>query len=70
MTDAPKRRWLRFQLRTLFVVLTAFALVLGWWAYNRRAVHEAMYWLFHGDLGRPSTSIEIPEPQYHRPATH
>ncbi len=28
MTPAPKRRWLRFSLRTLFAVVTALALVL------------------------------------------
>ncbi len=30
MTTAPKRRWPRFSLRTLFVVVTAFACWLGW----------------------------------------
>jgi hypothetical protein len=30
MTTAPKRRWFRFSLRTLFVVVTVAALFLGW----------------------------------------
>lgn len=30
MTPAPKRRWLRFSLRTMFVGVTAFGLWLGW----------------------------------------
>jgi len=31
MTDTtPKRRWFRFSLRTLFVLLTAFGIWLGW----------------------------------------
>ena len=32
MTPAPKRRWLRFTLRTLFVVVTVFSIWLGWQA--------------------------------------
>jgi hypothetical protein len=30
MTSAPKRRWFRFSLRTLFVVVTVIACWLGW----------------------------------------
>ena len=30
MSEAPKRRWLRFSLRTLLVVVTVAALWLGW----------------------------------------
>ncbi len=30
MTPAPKRRWFRFSLRTLFVVVTVFGVWLGW----------------------------------------
>jgi hypothetical protein len=30
MTPTPKRRWPRFTLRTLFVVVTAFGIWLGW----------------------------------------
>src|ERR1700690_2367557 len=30
MIPAPKRRWLRFSLRTLFVVVTVFGIWLGW----------------------------------------
>ncbi len=33
---APKRRWLRFSLRTLFVVLTAAGVWLGWNVYRVR----------------------------------
>jgi len=29
MTDAPRRRWFRFSLRTFFVVLTIFGIWLG-----------------------------------------
>jgi hypothetical protein len=37
MTAAPKRRWLRYSLRTLFVVVTVFGVWLGWQA---SIVHE------------------------------
>ena len=30
MTTTPSRRWLRFSLRTLFVVVTLFCVWLGW----------------------------------------
>ncbi len=30
MTHAAKRRWFRFSLRTLFVVVTVFGVWLGW----------------------------------------
>ncbi len=39
MTPAPKRRWFRFSLRTLFVVLTLAAL-LPWIAVNLNWMHE------------------------------
>jgi hypothetical protein len=29
MTPAPKRRWFRFSLRTLFVVVTLFVILIG-----------------------------------------
>jgi hypothetical protein len=31
MTPAPKRGWLRFSLRTLFIAVTAFGIWLGWY---------------------------------------
>jgi hypothetical protein len=44
VTPDPKRRWFRFNLRTLFVVVTAMALVtscLGWSVRNlRRAMQQ------------------------------
>jgi hypothetical protein len=33
MADAPKRRWLRFSLRTMFVAFTVVAVWLGWNVY-------------------------------------
>lgn len=40
MTRAPKRRWFRFSLRALFVVVTACALFLGWLSWNLPKVLE------------------------------
>ena len=44
MDARPKRRWYQFTLRTLFVVMTVFALWLGWqinWFRSRQAWLEA-----------------------------
>jgi len=47
--DKPKRRrWFRFSLRTMFVLLTILGVFLGWltvqfkWIHDR---HEAQHWL-------------------------
>jgi hypothetical protein len=43
MTPAPKRRWFRYSLRTLFVVVTAVCCWLGWQAKmvnDRRAMRN------------------------------
>lgn len=41
---APNRRWLRFNLRTLFVVVTVASLVAGWcmWHVNEESQRELM----------------------------
>jgi hypothetical protein len=39
MTPAPKRRWFRYSLRTLFVVVTVAA-VFGWLGWNLKKVRE------------------------------
>jgi hypothetical protein len=45
MTPAPKRRWLRFSLRTLFVVVTVFACWLGWNVNRVRQRYELIEYL-------------------------
>ena len=40
MTLAPKRRWFRFSLRTLFVVVTAAGAFAGWFRWNAIQVGE------------------------------
>ena len=37
MTSAPNRRWFRWSLRTMFVVVTVFCVWLGW---NAKIVHQ------------------------------
>ena len=41
-TCTPRRRWFRFGLRTMFVVLTVFTLWLGWQAKIVRDRKEAL----------------------------
>ncbi len=39
---ANRRRWLQFSLRTAFVVLTLFAVWLGWWVERARDKRDAV----------------------------
>jgi hypothetical protein len=36
----PRRRWLRFSLRTLFIVMTLCAITVGWWVSYARALKQ------------------------------
>ena len=42
MTDKPKRRWLQFSLRTLFVVVTVFCVWMGWQVNTAKQQREAI----------------------------
>src|SRR5256885_1568657 len=42
MREAPPRRWFRWSLRTMFVVVTAFGCWLGWQVNWIRQRHEAL----------------------------
>ena len=49
-TDRPKRRWFRFSLRTLFVVVTLAAIPLGWLTWQLHIVRERK--AIHAELQR------------------
>ena len=67
MTPAPKRRWFRFSLRTLFVVVTMFG-VACWLGWNLRVVRQRddAIWLIESkggqvDFAQPgSEQFEVP----------
>ena len=44
-TNKPKRRWLRFSLRTFLIVLTIFCVWLGWYLYRVEQQREAVKWV-------------------------
>ena len=41
----PKRRWLRFNLRTLLIVLTVFCVWLGWYLLRVEQQRDAVRWV-------------------------
>jgi hypothetical protein len=47
----PKRRWFRFSLRTLFVLVTIACLPMIWMAYQLKWIHERrQFWENYGFL--------------------
>jgi hypothetical protein len=40
MDDKPRRIWLRFSLRTLFVLVTLFGCAMGWIAYSLNWIRQ------------------------------
>jgi hypothetical protein len=44
MTPVPKRRWFRFSLRTLFLVVTLVAVPLTWLGVEIKRLHEREAW--------------------------
>lgn len=55
-----KRRWLRFSLRTFFVVLTAGCLLLGYWAYHAEQQRDAVRWV-RANGGDVSYRVHAPQ---------
>ena len=45
MTSAPKRRWLRFSLGTMLVVVTVCACVVGWLVHSIRWIRLRHEWM-------------------------
>ena len=41
----PKRRWLRFSLRSFLIVLTIFCVWIGWYLYRVEQQREAVRWV-------------------------
>src|SRR4051812_27174232 len=61
MTSAPNRRWFRFRLRTLFVMVTVFGCSLAWNLPSVRARHEALQWCYSACAeNAPGKRHEIP----------
>jgi hypothetical protein len=55
MTDAkPKRRWFRFSLRTLFVLVAIAGITVGWLQLQRNLIHQRQTFL-----------AKLPEPCRH-----
>lgn len=59
MKPAPKRRWFRFSLRTLFVTVTAVAILTSWLVWNWVKVRERERLL--ESLGASSSSASANE---------
>ena len=70
MADDPQspRRWFRFSLRTMFVLVTAFCCWLGWsanWLLERQQFLESTDpdrlrpWLFHLTFDTPSERLPL-----------
>jgi hypothetical protein len=61
MDSVPKRRWLRFSLRTLFVLTTAVAVLVGWVVYERDWVRQRHQFLREQELaaGPPSPGAAV-----------
>jgi len=52
MLPAPKRRWLRFSLRSMFVLVTLVAIWLGWNVHVVRQRNDMTTWLSASGRGR------------------
>ena len=67
MTAPPKRRWFRFSLRTMFVLVTVFAIWLGWNVRQVRQRAEVVSqveanggWVLRTSPGLMATSGNLP----------
>ena len=63
MNPAPKRRWLQWSLRMLFVAVTVVALFLAWLAHAAIVVRE------REQLLQPSSSFSLDDPEWPQPVS-
>ena len=54
-----KRRWFRFNLRTLFLVLTVFACWLGYHVHWIRQRDQARAWIVAHPMPEPRGSLDL-----------
>jgi hypothetical protein len=64
MTETkPKRRWFRFSLRTLFVLVTIACTGAGWVAYQLNWIRERHDFVERYQCRHTFHNIEIPDPK-------
>ena len=60
MTPAPKRRWFRFSLRTLFVVVALVAVALSWFLMEVRGrIHQRREFILAVDSLTPTGVYDV-----------
>jgi len=59
MSEAPKRRWFRFSLRTMFVVVTLVAVFLAWLGWELSYIRERKAWLRQNDFYGLVTGVTV-----------
>ena len=68
MSEAPKRRWFRWSLRTMFVVVTVVAVLLGWELKFIRERHEFLRHTVYPFLNHDRGILLVPiKPAWEQP---
>jgi hypothetical protein len=60
-TNAPKRQWLRFSLRTLFVAITILGVFVGYVVHSLRWIRERNEWRHEWDVSPPTVYLHMNE---------
>jgi hypothetical protein len=61
MNEKPRRRWFRFTLRTMFLLVTLFSVWLGWQTWLVRERSAMRKWLEEND-GLVSPTMQFSDP--------